>query len=53
MGRSAVIRNAIIDKTVWIPANCQIGVDPEKDRKRGLNVSEKGVVVIGKGEIIT
>ncbi|MEP7179202.1 MAG: glucose-1-phosphate adenylyltransferase [Pseudonocardiales bacterium] len=52
VGRRAVIRNAIIDKNVRIPANCQIGVDLDRDRERGLTVSEKGVVVIGKGKII-
>jgi glucose-1-phosphate adenylyltransferase len=53
VGRSAVVRNAIIDKNVLIPPNCQIGVDPGRDRERGLTVSEKGVVVIGKGQVIT
>ncbi len=50
VGRYAVIRRAIIDKGVYIPEYCRIGVDHEHDRARGFYVTEGGVTVIGKGQ---
>lgn len=52
VGRGAVIRRAIIDKNVRIPRGCQLGVDLEHDRRRGLTVSEEGIIVVGKGDSI-
>ncbi len=49
VGRYAKIRKAIIDKGVKIPPGVEIGFDPELDRRRGLMVSDSGIVVIGKG----
>jgi len=49
VGRYSQVRRAIIDKGVRIPSGIQIGFDPEEDRRRGLLVSESGIVVIGKG----
>jgi glucose-1-phosphate adenylyltransferase len=51
VGRHAVVRNAIIDKGVRIPENAEIGVDVERDRTR-YTVSDNGIVVIGKGQIV-
>jgi glucose-1-phosphate adenylyltransferase len=51
IGRRAIVRNAIIDKNVVIPPDTRIGVDPEQDRAR-FHVSEGGVVVIGKGDVV-
>jgi glucose-1-phosphate adenylyltransferase len=51
--RHAQIRRAIIDKNVVIPEGCQIGIDHEHDRARGLHVTETGIVVVGKGQIVT
>ncbi|MGC4091472.1 MAG: glucose-1-phosphate adenylyltransferase [Polyangiaceae bacterium] len=50
IGRRAIVRKAILDKGVKVPAGAQIGVDPEEDRRRGFTVSPNGVVVIGKGD---
>jgi glucose-1-phosphate adenylyltransferase len=49
IGAGAVVRNAIIDKAVEVPAGAQIGVDPVLDRQR-FAVSPRGIVVIGKGQ---
>jgi glucose-1-phosphate adenylyltransferase len=51
VGRNAVVRNAIVDKQVRIEDGARIGVDPEADRERFV-VSDNGVVVIGKGEVV-
>jgi glucose-1-phosphate adenylyltransferase len=49
IGPDAVIRRAIIDKNVEVPAGASIGVDPDLDAQR-FTLSNKRVVVIGKGE---
>ena len=46
VGAGAVIRRAIIDKTVRIPAGAEIGVDLDRDRRRGFTITEGGVVVV-------
>jgi glucose-1-phosphate adenylyltransferase len=51
VGMRAKVRKAIIDKGVRVPDGMKIGYDLEKDRKR-FYVSDEGVVVIGKGEIL-
>jgi glucose-1-phosphate adenylyltransferase len=51
IGRSAVVRNAIIDKDVRIGSGVRIGVDADADRAR-FTVSAGGVVVIGKGAVV-
>jgi glucose-1-phosphate adenylyltransferase len=50
VGRHAKIRRAIIDKGVSIPANVEIGYDLELDRRRGLTVSEGGIVILAKSD---
>jgi glucose-1-phosphate adenylyltransferase len=50
VGRHAKVRRAIIDKGVSIPAGVEIGYDLELDRRRGLTISEGGVVVLAKSD---
>lgn len=47
VGRHAKIRRAIIDKDVKIPANAEIGYNPERDKKN-FYLSEKGIVIVAK-----
>ena len=50
VGRHSRVRRAIVDKDVKLPPGTVIGYDLEHDRRRGLTVTEQGVVVIAKGE---
>jgi len=52
VGRHSRIRRAIIDKDVRLPAGTTIGYDLNRDRKRGLVVTEQGIVVVAKGEAL-
>ena len=49
----AVVRDAILDKNVVVPAGAAVGVDKEHDRARGFVVSVGGVTVVGKGQQVT
>ncbi len=48
IGPRAVVRRAILDKNVVVPADAHIGVNLEADRER-YHVTSSGVVVLGKG----
>jgi glucose-1-phosphate adenylyltransferase len=50
VGRHAQIRRAIIDKGVKVPPGMKLGHDLEMDRRRGLTVTENGIVVVAKGD---
>jgi glucose-1-phosphate adenylyltransferase len=52
VGRGAVLRRAIIDKGVLVPPGTTIGVDHDADRARGFHISEGGIVVLGKGQVV-
>jgi len=52
IGHGAVVRNAILDKNVVVPDGALIGVNPEDDVRRGFTVSEGGVTVLGKNQVV-
>jgi glucose-1-phosphate adenylyltransferase len=52
VGEGAVIKHAIIDKNVRIPAGAAIGLDPELDRARGFKVTDSGITVLAKGQVV-
>ena len=53
IGRNTVIKDAILDKNVVVPEGVSVGVDKEHDRARGFVVSDAGVTVVGKGQLVT
>jgi glucose-1-phosphate adenylyltransferase len=53
IGPRAVVRNVILDKNVIVPEGVQVGVDKQHDRARGFVVSDGGVTVVGKGQLVT
>ena len=52
IGRGAVIRRAILDKNVVVPAGEKIGINADADRQR-FSLSDTGIVTIGKGVSLT
>jgi glucose-1-phosphate adenylyltransferase len=51
IGRHAVVKRAVIDKNVRVPARAEIGVDLDRDKER-FTVSDNGIVVVAKGTVI-
>ncbi|WP_298252504.1 glucose-1-phosphate adenylyltransferase [uncultured Arthrobacter sp.] len=52
VGAGAMVRRAIIDKNVRIPAGARIGVDADADRRRGFAVTDSGLTIISKGQAV-
>jgi len=52
IGEGAVVKRAIIDKNVKVPAGAAIGLDPELDRARGFKVTDSGITVLSKGQTV-
>ena len=53
LGRNTVVRRAIIDKDVTLPEGTHVGIDHDADRARGFTVTDSGIVVVGKGTVVT
>ena len=49
IGAGAVVQKAILDKNAVIAEGARVGVEHERDRERGLTVTDSGIVVVGKG----
>ena len=52
IGAGAVVHKAIIDKNVHIPPGAKIGVDRELDLSRGFTVTDSGLTILSKGQLI-
>jgi glucose-1-phosphate adenylyltransferase len=52
IGAGAVVHKAIIDKNVYVPPGAKIGVDRELDISRGFTVTDSGLTILSKGQII-
>jgi glucose-1-phosphate adenylyltransferase len=53
IGENAVIQRAILDKDVVISPGATVGVDHDADRARGFTVTDSGITVVGKGEVVS
>ncbi len=52
IGANAVVRRAILDKDVVVAPGAAVGVDHDADRARGFTVTDSGITVVGKGEVV-
>ena len=52
VGAGAVVKRAIIDKFVRIPAGATVGVSQELDRARGFTVTDSGLTILRKGQLV-
>ena len=53
IGRNCRISRTIIDKNVVVPEGTSIGHDREHDIARGFSVTDSGLTVVGKGQVVT
>jgi glucose-1-phosphate adenylyltransferase len=49
VGKGARLRRAIVDRFNIIPADAEVGLDPEADRRRRYHVDPSGLVVVPRG----
>lgn len=52
IGEGAIVKRAILDKNVHVPAGATIGVDSDLDRSRGFTVTHSGLTVLSKGQTV-
>ncbi|MEA1903844.1 MAG: glucose-1-phosphate adenylyltransferase [Actinomycetota bacterium] len=52
IGEGAVVRRTILDKNVDVRPGAEVGVDLEKDRKRGFTVTDEDLVVVPKNAVV-
>lgn len=52
IGRDCTIRRAILDKDVLITDGASVGVSKERDLERGFTVTDSGITVVPKGQLV-
>jgi glucose-1-phosphate adenylyltransferase len=52
VGAGARVHRAILDKNVVLHDGATVGVNRERDLARGFTVTESGITVVGKGQVI-
>lgn len=52
VGRNTVVNRAILDKYVHVEEGAMVGIDPEHDRERGFTITESGITVVAKGQVV-
>jgi glucose-1-phosphate adenylyltransferase len=52
VGQGARVHRAVLDKNVVMLDGATVGVDRERDLERGFTVTESGITVVGKGELV-
>ena len=52
IGENATIHRAIIDKNVIVPDGVSVGVNRDQDLARGFTVTDSGITVIGKSQVV-
>jgi len=53
VGRDSTIRRAILDKDVRITDGASVGVNRERDLERGFTVTDSGLTIVSKGQLVT
>lgn len=48
----AVVRRAILDKNVVVREGASVGIDREKDLRRGYTVTDSGITVVEKNQVV-
>ena len=52
IGKDATVRKAILDKDVVVTDGAAVGVDKARDLARGFVVTDSGITVVAKGEVV-
>ena len=53
VGRNTVVNRTILDKYVRVEEGAMVGIDPERDRERGFTVTDSGITVVAKGQVVS
>ena len=53
VGRNTVVNRTILDKYVRVEEGAMVGLDPEHARERGFTVTDSGITVVAKGQVVS